>query len=79
MAWLTGVEIELDPGNEEEFSRTYDRIKGLAFYLNDNQCHLVIELYENEMRRRWEESGTYIRTDPLRPHSEMDESYFLSP
>ena len=61
----------------EEFARTHDRVKTLAFYLNDDQCRLVNALYENEMQRRWEEGEFVITAAPLVPHPEMDDSYFL--
>ena len=61
----------------EEFARTRDRVKSLAFYLDDAQCHLVNELYESEMQRRWKTSGTRLGARPLTPNPDMDESYFL--
>lgn len=61
----------------EEFARTHDRVKKLAFYLDDAQCNLVTEHYEREMQRRLEAGGTRLSARPLTPHPDMDESYFL--
>ena len=61
----------------EEFARTRDRVKRLAFYLNDAQCKLVNQCWEKEMTRRFEEGGMRIIENPLRPHPDMDDSYFL--
>lgn len=66
-----------NPVNGEEFARTHDRVKALAFYLNDNQCQLVNDAYTNEMRRRFEAGGISITEVPLRPHADMNDSYFL--
>jgi hypothetical protein len=52
-------------------------VKALAFYLDDAQCQLVSDGYANEMRRRFETGGISITEAPLRPHAEMNDSYFL--
>ena len=62
--------------DSEAFWRAYERIKRFAFYLDAAQCQLVNELHEKEMERRWEEHGMRVNTTPLKPHPEMDESYF---
>ena len=68
-----------DSVDSEAFSRAYDRVKGLAFYLDDAQCRLVNELHETEMERRWEEGDMRINVPSLRPNPEMNENYFLPP
>ena len=66
-----------DPVDSEEIWRTHDQVKKLAFYLNDDQCQQVNHAYENEIRRR-SEAGEWAEVSPapLRPHPEMDKSYF---
>ena len=50
--------------------------KKLAFYLNEDQCQRIDEGYEKEMRRRLEAGGIAASSTPLRPHPDMDDSYF---
>ena len=61
----------------EEFVSTHYQVKGFAFYLSDAQCTLVNQCHEKEMVRRFKAGGTRIREAPLRPHPEMNESYFV--
>ena len=61
----------------EEFVGTHNQVKAFAFYLSESQCRLVNQCYEKEMVRRFEEGGTRIVETPLRPHPEMNESYFF--
>jgi hypothetical protein len=68
---------EKDPMDAEEFVRTHQRVMTLAFYLDDAQCRRVSDCYETEMRRRSEAAGIAFSEAPLRPHPDMDESYFL--
>jgi hypothetical protein len=68
---------EDNPVNGEEFARTHDRVKANAFYLDDAQCQLVNDAYTNEMRRRFEAGGISITEAPLRPHPDMNDSYFI--
>lgn len=68
---------EATPVDGEEFVRTHDRVEKLAFYLDESQCNLVNELFESEMQRRLEAGGSRLGARPLRPHPDMDESYFL--
>lgn len=68
---------EDNPVNGEEFARTHDRVKALVFYLDDAQCQLVNDAYTNEMRRRFEAGGISITEAPLRPHPDMNDSYFI--
>ena len=63
--------------NGEDFARTHDRVKALAFYLDDSQCQLVNDAYANEMRRRFEAGGISISEVPLRPHADMNDSHFI--
>lgn len=67
---------EADPPDGEEFARTHDQVEKLAFYLNEDQCRRINHAYEKEMRRRLEAGGIAAYPSPLRPHPEMDESYF---
>ena len=41
----------------ETWSRAYDAVKRLAFYLNEEQCQRVNEGREREMRRRLRSGG----------------------
>ena len=68
---------EADNVHGEEFGRTHDLVKSLAFYLDDAQCQRVNAYYENEMLRRYEAGGIHLSATPLQPHPDMDESYFL--
>ena len=60
-----------------EFHRALEKVEGLSFYLNDEQCHFVNELYKKEMESRLESGGASISRQPFRPHPDMDDSYFL--
>ena len=64
------------PIDGEEFGRLYDKVKRLAFYLNDEQCHRVNEKHEQEMDRRFESGGIKITGRNLQPDPRMNESYF---
>ena len=68
---------EADNVHGEEFGRTHDLVKSLAFYLDDAQCQRVNAYYENEMLRRYEAGGIHLSATSLQPHPDMDESYFL--
>ena len=68
---------EAESVDGEEFARTHDRVRSFAFYLNDAQCSVVNECYENEMLRRFEAGGIHLLGTPLQPHPDMDESYFV--
>ena len=63
----------------EEFERLYERIKRLAFYLNDEQCRRVNEKHEQEMERRAESGGVRITGRNLQPDPRMNASYFWDP
>ena len=63
----------------EEFERLYERIKRLAFYLDDEQCCRVNEKHEQEMERRTESGGVRITGRNLKPDPRMNASYFLDP
>ena len=65
-----------DPVDGEEFARTHQRVTELAFYLNEDQCRRINGAYEKEMRRRIKEGGIAAYSIPLRPHQDMDDSYF---
>ena len=65
-----------DPVDGEESGRTYDLVEDLAFYLNEDQCQRVNASYEGEMRRRLEAGGIAVSRASLRPHPDMDDSYF---
>ena len=66
-----------DTVHGERFALTHDRILKLAFYLNPDQCQRVNDCYANEMRRRRERGGITVSSPPLRPHPDMNDSYFL--
>lgn len=65
------------PVDGEEFARAHDRLIALEFYLDESQCKRASEAYSNEMQRRFKENGIAITLPPLRPHPDMNESYFL--
>ena len=64
------------PVDGVEFARLYERVKRLAFYLNEEQCHRVNEKHEQEMERRLESGGIAIRDREIRPDPRMNGSYF---
>ncbi|MYA84923.1 MAG: hypothetical protein F4Y12_05000 [Acidimicrobiaceae bacterium] len=66
-----------DTVHGERFAAKHDRVLKLAFYLNEDQCQRVNDCYENEMRRRRERDEITVSSPPLRPHPDMDDSYFL--
>lgn len=59
-----------------EFSEAYDAIERLAFYLNEAQCERVNTLAQAEHDRTLAAGGLAIIRQPLRPHREMNDSYF---
>ena len=61
----------------ERFALTYERVRKLSFYLNEDQCQRVNDYYANEMCRRREAGENTASGSPLRPHSDMDDSHFL--
>lgn len=66
-----------DPVRGEEFSHAYDHVRRLSFYLNEGQCQRVNEAYANEMQHRFNEGGVMISEGSLRPHPDMNDSYFV--
>ena len=55
---------------------TYRRVKKVAFYLDECQCRKINESYEKEMHRRIEAGGVAAFSTLLRPHPDMNDSYF---
>lgn len=65
-----------DPVDGEKFANAFDTVEELAFYLNKDQCDRINENHKIEMDRR-AEAGEYASIFiPLRPHPDMDDSYF---
>ena len=62
-----------------EFERLYEGVKGLEFYLNEDQCSRVNNEHEQEMERRLEAGGIRIIRRNLEPSPRMDDSYFWEP
>ena len=60
-----------------EFIRTHDEVKGLKFYLNEEQCRLVNALYAREEQKVFAGNAIRLIEPPLGSNPEMDESYFL--
>ena len=69
--------VRFAPAARDKFARTHDLVKSFAFYLDDEQCRIVNEQYENEMNRRFEAGGMRLSKTPFQPHPDMNESYFL--
>lgn len=67
---------QMDPVDGEQFGRTSRQVKKFAFYLDEDQCQRYNQAYENEMRSRIEAGGIGVGLHHLRPHPEMDDSYF---
>ena len=70
---------EREPIDREAFVHTHQRVKALAFYLDEAQCRRVNECYETERCRRSESAGDRFSEAPLQPHPDMDTSYFVEP
>ena len=68
---------QTEPVDGEEFGRTHRRVEDLRFYLNADQCERVNACYKGEMRRRYEAGGLALSGPILKPHPDMDESYFF--
>ena len=68
---------QTEPVDGEEFGRTHRRVEDLRFYLNADQCERVNACYEGEMRRRYEAGGLALSGPILKPHPDMDDSYFF--
>ena len=66
-----------DPVDGERFALTHERVRKLAFYLDEEQCQRVNDDYANEMRRRREAGENTASSSPLRQHPDMDASHFL--
>ena len=60
----------------EGFGRLYTRVERLEFYLDDEQCRRVNEVYEQEMERRLAAGGIKITKRRLKPNPHMNETYF---
>ena len=61
----------------ERFASTHKRVRELSFYLSEDQCRRVNDCHASEMRRRVEAGEIAAQGPPLRPHPDMDESYFV--
>jgi hypothetical protein len=66
-----------DPVEGEAFARAHDSVKAYGFYLDEEQCNEVNELFNAEQDRRLEGGGIAIRGELLRPDPGMNDSYFL--
>ena len=65
-------------GNDgEEWSRRNNRVEGLSFYLNEEQCDRVNQAYENEMDSRLESGRLKVTRKRLQSDPAMNCSYFL--
>lgn len=64
-------------GNDgEEWARRNREVEQLRFYLDQEQCDRVNEAYEKEMDSRIASGGIKAIRDGLRPHPDMEDSYF---
>ena len=64
-------------GNDgEEWARRNERVKGLSFYLNEEQCDRVNKAYEMEMDSRLESGELKLIRESLQPDPDMNDSYF---
>ena len=70
---------ESTPIDGQEFERLYERVKRLAFYLNDEQCHRVNEKLEQDIERRRASGESIFTGRNLKPDPRMNESYFWDP
>ncbi len=61
----------------EPFGRAISRVQELRFYLTDEQCNRVNEVYEREQERRFAAGGIAIRRAPLTPDPAMSDDYFI--
>lgn len=67
-----------DTVHGERFALTHERVLKLAFDLNEGQCQRVNDCYASEMNRRREAGRNTASSRPLRPHPDVDESYFAN-
>ena len=68
---------EIEENEGEEWAKRYKRIEELRFYLNEEQCERANESHEKEMQRRSEAGFIRVIGNTLRPHPDMNDSYFL--
>lgn len=61
----------------EDYAEARQRVENYAFYLDDDQCERVKHADEREQERRLVENGIATSALAIRPHPEMDDSYFL--
>ena len=68
--------LGIEDNDGEERARRTRRVEGLSFYLNAEQCNRVNEAYEKEMDSRPETGEIRMIRKPLKPDTDMDDSYF---
>ena len=66
----------LEGNDGEEWARRNRDVERLRFYLNQEQCDRVNEAYEKEMDSRFASDGIKTIRNGLRPHPDMEDSYF---
>jgi DisA bacterial checkpoint controller nucleotide-binding len=69
--------IAAGPLDAEAFSRAWDSVKELAFYLDERQCAELNALYDEHQNARFAAGGIALRETPLASQPEMNESFFL--
>ena len=67
---------EIEGNDGEEWARRNSRVEELRFYLTEEQCNKVNESYEKEMQRRFESGWIRANRNPLRPHPDMNDTYY---
>lgn len=67
----------IEDDNGEEWANNLNRVKKLAFYLNEEQCQRVNMAYEKEMSLRQSLGTPIIVRSPLQPNPDMNDSYFI--
>lgn len=73
---ITRLEASLESETPAEFSKAFDAVKRLSFYLSEQQCQRVNEMTKAEQDRRMAAGYMTIVWETLKLNPEMDDSYF---
>lgn len=68
---------EADPLDIKSASQAYNKIKEVSFYLSDKQCDAVNKAHARLDKWRRANTSVWIIENDLKPHPDMDESYWL--
>lgn len=69
--------LDPDETQRDEFGDALKEVEAYEFYMDEAQCERINTAYKVEMDRRLENGYIAIEPTPLKPHPEMNDTYWL--